>query len=93
MRFDLYDRSGGEGRAELAPALIIAGAAPVLGQMGDGTTLALELLVASVAPALGRVESRCAELADSRLDICDGPERAQVDDCCPEFVPRDLDAG
>ncbi|WP_437622936.1 hypothetical protein [Sorangium sp. So ce1151] len=43
--------------AELAPALLVAGTAPVLDQMGDGATLALELLVASVAPALDQVES------------------------------------
>jgi hypothetical protein len=41
------------GRAELAPARLVAGAPPVLGQIGDGATLAIELLVASVAPALG----------------------------------------
>ena len=45
------------GHAELAPALLVAGTAPVLDQMGDGATLALELLVASVAPALDQVES------------------------------------
>ncbi|WP_437979223.1 hypothetical protein WMF11_25265 [Sorangium sp. So ce295] len=46
-----------------------------------------------MAPAIGQVESHCPELADVRLDICDGPESAQVDDGGPEFVPGDLDAG
>jgi hypothetical protein len=57
--------------------------------MGDGATLAL----CQRAPAIGKVESHCPELADVRLDICDGPEGAQVDDGGPEFVPGDLDAG
>jgi hypothetical protein len=80
------------GRAELAPARLVAGTPPSPSQIGDGATLAIELLVASVAPALGQVESHCTELAGVHLDICDGPERAQVDDRNPKFVPMDLDA-
>ncbi|WP_437507353.1 hypothetical protein [Sorangium sp. So ce1099] len=45
------------GRAEFAPALLVAGTARVLGQMGDDATLAPELLAASVAPEPGQVES------------------------------------
>ncbi|WP_437796213.1 hypothetical protein [Sorangium sp. So ce693] len=75
------------------PAGLAAGAPPVLGQMGDGATFAIELLVGCVAPALGEVENHCAALADVRLDICDGPARAQADDGGPELVPGDLDAG
>jgi hypothetical protein len=36
------------------------------------------------------VENHCAAQADVRLDVCDGPEGAQVDDGGPEFVPGDL---
>ncbi|KYF72465.1 hypothetical protein BE17_11650 [Sorangium cellulosum] len=43
------------GRAELAPPLLVAGTAPVLGPRGEDATLAPELLVASVAPALDQV--------------------------------------
>lgn len=41
------------GRAVFAPARLVADAPPVLGQIGDGATFAVELLVTSVAPALG----------------------------------------
>ncbi|WP_437990672.1 hypothetical protein [Sorangium sp. So ce145] len=75
MRFDLYDRSGGEAPSSRPRASSLV---PLL--YSARWTTSPRSPFASVAPALGQVESHCTELADVHLDICDGPERAQVDD-------------